>query len=402
MSTAIHHEQDLDPARQKESPWQILERLVQELQAHSQIPQQVRSTLEAVRESTRADVVCWYAPAGHGQAIALGDSRLSSDACQRFVADRVAQAGSGKSQFVWSNPDGHADAHATPCSAALLRVGSANSAWLAAVSLNAEHHFHASDLELLSLARRLLISQNQQGKANARWKDSLLGLIRCLTVTLDARDAYTAGHSERVARIAKLVGQHMELPSTTVNGLFLAGLLHDIGKIGVPDAVLQKPGRLTRKEFSLVQDHVTIGDRILSSIKPLEQLRPGIRHHHERFDGKGYPDGLAGEAIPLLARVLSVADSCDAMMSARRYRPALSPPQIDALFQEGAGKQWDPLVVEHFMACRQEIYPPIYQKGLGDSAKHAVAELTEGHGEGSSMFFKVFAPDADEESTHSV
>ncbi len=398
MSTATQQEQGSDPARQTESPWPILERLVRELPCHAQIPQQVRCTLEAVRESTRADVVFWYAPAGQGQAIAVGDGRLSLEACQRFAADRVAGADPGQTQLLWSSADGQADADVTPCSAALLRVGSANSAWLAAVSLNAEHRFQASDLELLSLARRLLVSQNQQSKVNTRWKDSLFGLIRCLTVTLDARDAYTAGHSERVARIARLLGRHMGLPDKTVNGLFLAGLLHDIGKIGVPDVVLQKPGRLTRKEFTLVQEHTAIGDRILSSIKPLEQILPGVRHHHERFDGKGYPEGLAGEAIPLLARILAVADSCDAMMSARRYRPALSPPQIDALFQEGAGKQWDPQIVEHFMACRQQIYPPIYQKGLGDSAEHAVAELTEGQGEGSSMYFKVFAPEGEEES----
>jgi HD-GYP domain-containing protein (c-di-GMP phosphodiesterase class II) len=398
MSTATQQEEGSNPALEGDSPWQILERLVRELQTHAQVPQQVRCTLEAVRESTRADVVFWYAPAGQGQAIAVGDSRLTLEACQRFAADRMAEAGSGQSQLLWSSADGQADGEATPCSAALLRVGSTNSAWLVAVSLSAEHRFQASDLELLSLARRLLVSQSQQTKVNTRWKDSLFGLIRCLTVTLDARDAYTAGHSERVARIAMVLGRHMGLPGKTVNGLFLAGLLHDIGKIGVPDAVLQKPGRLTRREFALVQDHTAIGDRILSSIKPLEAILPGIRNHHERFDGKGYPDGLAGEAIPLLARVLSVADSCDAMMSARRYRPALSPPQIDALFQEGAGKQWDPQIVEYFMACRPQIYPPIYQKGLGDSAEHAVAELAEGQGEGSSMLFKVFAPEGEEES----
>jgi HD-GYP domain-containing protein (c-di-GMP phosphodiesterase class II) len=400
MSTATRPERGSNPVSQEFSPWQLIERLVRDLQTHTQIPQQVRSTLEAVRESTRADVVCWYAPEGQEHGIAVGDSRLSLEACQRFVSDRVAQAGPETSQLLWSNTNGQADAQATPYSAALLRVASANSAWLAAVSLRAEHHFQTSDLELLSLARRLLINQNQHCRVHARWKDSLFGLIRCLTVTLDARDAYTAGHSERVARIAKVLGRHMGLPGKTVNSLFLAGLMHDIGKIGVPDAVLQKPGRLTRKEFALIQGHTAIGDRILSSIKPLEQILPGIRNHHERFDGKGYPEGLTGEAIPLLARILAVADSCDAMMSARRYRPALSPPQIDALFQEGAGKQWDPQIIDHFMACRQEIYPPIYQKGLGDSAKHAVAELTEGQGEGSSASFKVFEPDADEDSAH--
>jgi HD-GYP domain-containing protein (c-di-GMP phosphodiesterase class II) len=132
---------------------------------------------------------------------------------------------------------------------------------------------------------------------------------------------------------------------------------------------------------------VVIGDQIIATIKPFARLRPGVRHHHERFDGTGYPDGLSGEDIPLMARILAVADSCDAMMSARRYRGPLAPPQIDAVLQKYAGTQWDPAVVEAFMVCRTDIYPPIYQKGIGDSALYALDEMVNSIKDGSSAFY---------------
>jgi HD-GYP domain-containing protein (c-di-GMP phosphodiesterase class II) len=376
-----------DPA----SPFLILERLMQQLQQTALLAQQIRCTLEAVRESTHADIVFCQPPAKLGQAIAIGDNHLSLQACQRFVTGLVA-ADATQDRILWSAPDG-AEAAAGPRSAALVRVGTVNSAWLAAISLDPNHLFQTSDLELLSLARRLLVAKDQQRKLHTGLRDSLAGLIRCLSATLDAKDPCTAGHSERTARIGQLLGRHMGLPPKTVNSIFLCGLLHDLGKIGVPDRVLQKPGQLTRKEFAIVQQHTVLGDTILSNVPQLEHVRAGVRSHHERYDGNGYPDGLAGEAIPLLGRILAVCDSCDAMMSQRRYRPALSPPQIDALFTQGAGRQWDPVIVEHFMACRLQIYPPIYRKGIDDSAFNAVVDLADIQGEGSSMSFKAFMPD---------
>jgi response regulator RpfG family c-di-GMP phosphodiesterase len=170
----------------------------------------------------------------------------------------------------------------------------------------------------------------------------------------------------------------MRLSDQMIGELHLSGLMHDVGKVGVGDEVLHKTGQLTAEEFTLIREHAVIGDRIISTIKPFARLRPGVRHHHERWDGEGYPDGLAGENIPLAARVLAVADSCDAMMSARRYRDPLSPRQIDAVLQKHAGSQWDPQVVEHFMACRQEIYHPICEMEVGESSSHAISDLVDG------------------------
>ena len=133
---------------------------------------------------------------------------------------------------------------------------------------------------------------------------------------------------------------------------------------------------------------------VVAQIKPFAHLRAGVRHHHEHFDGTGYPDRLAGEAIPLLGRILAVADSVDAMMSARRYRPALTPPQIDQILTRLAGAQWDPKVVEQFMACRSAVYPPIYQKGIGDSAQHAIGRVVDAVSAGSTTFFRLADEDA--------
>jgi HD-GYP domain-containing protein (c-di-GMP phosphodiesterase class II) len=155
--------------------------------------------------------------------------------------------------------------------------------------------------------------------------------------------------------------------------VYLGGLLHDIGKIGVPDQVLRKPGRLTDAEYEQVKQHTLVGDAILKHVKQLAHLRPLVRNHHEQFDGAGCPDGLAGEAIPLEARILAVADGFDAMMSERPYRRALTVEKIESILRGGAGKQWDPTIIEAFFACRDDIFP-ICERGLGDSVVRAVED----------------------------
>ena len=144
-----------------------------------------------------------------------------------------------------------------------------------------------------------------------------------------------------------------------------------------------KAAKLTVAEYDEIKQHPLIGEKIVASIEPFRRLCPSVRHHHERYDGSGYPDGLSDEAIPQLARILGVADALDAMMSPRRYRPARSPIEIDAVMTTESGKQFDPVVVAAFMAVRMQIYPPIYQKGIGDSAYHAIETMVENQTETS-------------------
>ena len=174
----------------------------------------------------------------------------------------------------------------------------------------------------------------------------LLQFIESLVSTLDAKDPYTRGHSERVARIARCIGEELGLPEEDLEDIYQSGLLHDIGKIGVNDAILLKPDDLTAEEFEEVKLHPEIGDRILSGISSLQKLRPGVRSHHEEFNGRGYPDGLAGEGIPLMARILAVSDAYDAMRSDRPYRKGMSVERIEKIFQCGAGQQWDARIIE--------------------------------------------------------
>jgi HD-GYP domain-containing protein (c-di-GMP phosphodiesterase class II) len=177
----------------------------------------------------------------------------------------------------------------------------------------------------------------------------MMGLLHALTSAVDAKDAYTCGHSERVALLARRLAKEIRLPDNQVDRIYMAGLLHDVGKIGVPEAVLQKTGRLTPEEFEQMKRHPGVGARILSDIKQVEDIIPGVLHHHERYDGKGYPAGLSGQNIPLMGRIICLADCFDAMTSNRTYRRAL-PLEVALLeIRRCSGTQFDPALAEAFL-----------------------------------------------------
>jgi HD-GYP domain-containing protein (c-di-GMP phosphodiesterase class II) len=357
--------------------WDTLEQFLRELQACLQSSDQLRLTLESVRDCTGADAVFWDPGVTDDAVVAVSDCSLPAPWCREFTRRVLEESPGVEGQLLRVHLGGWArQYHPAPRSAALVRLSKSKNTWIVAVIFDPERTFGLADIKVMSLAVRMLLNQSQQARVQDKLKDTLFGLVRCLTASIDARDPYTGGHSERVARIAVRLGQHMQLPGPVLSDLYLAGLLHDVGKIALPDRVLQKPGPLTDEEFALVKEHPVWGDRLLANVKQLAHLRPGVRHHHERWDGSGYPDGLAGEGIPFLARLLAVADSCDAMMAARTYRPALAPAQMDTIMAEGAGSQWDPNIVRSFMACRHELYS-ICRLGLGDSVLLAVGDALE-------------------------
>lgn len=231
--------------------------------------------------------------------------------------------------------------------------------------------FRKSDAALLTPFAALL---ELHARGSARYQDLkelLVGLTRSLTAALDAKDSYTYGHSERVARIAVELGREMGLSGDELSDIYLAGLLHDVGKIGIRDSVLGKVDPLPPEEFEHIKQHVTIGYAILSDLRPIRNLLPGVLYHHERWDGNGYPDGLAGEAIPLLARILAVADAYDAMNTNRPYRDALPCRKVEEILVKGGGTQWDKRIVDAFVRCRQKIHT-IRQRGVGDSLQMAI------------------------------
>jgi HD-GYP domain-containing protein (c-di-GMP phosphodiesterase class II) len=176
-----------------------------------------------------------------------------------------------------------------------------------------------------------------------------LGTLEALTASIDAKDRYTCGHSRRVAHLTAQLARAIGLDDNTVARCHIAGLVHDVGKIGVPEAVLLKPGKLNADEFAWIRKHPEIGYRILKDIPQLNDILPGVLHHHERWDGQGYPQGLAGEGIPLVARLISLADSFDAMSSTRTYRSALSRRQVLSEIGKCNGSQFDPALGSAFL-----------------------------------------------------
>jgi putative nucleotidyltransferase with HDIG domain len=244
--------------------------------------------------------------------------------------------------------------------------------WLVAVNPSQGRQIGTSEIERMQYVASLIATQSSNAQIYTELKELLFGIIRALTAAIDAKDPYTCGHSERVARIAVRLAEELGMPPQKRSDLYLAGLLHDVGKIGIDDNLLKRNGPLTPEEYRAIQGHVEIGVTILKDLKKLHHILPGVRHHHESMDGTGYPDHLCGEAIPLEARILAVADSFDAMSSNRPYRRKLTPLQIDEIFHKGRGAQWDPQVVDALFSSRMDL-EAIRQKGLGESLVGAVS-----------------------------
>ncbi len=167
-------------------------------------------------------------------------------------------------------------------------------------------------------------------------------MVLALAKTIDAKDKYTHGHSERVAEYSRCLARVDGASEEEQEEIYTMGLLHDIGKVGIPEAIINKPARLTDEEYKVIQSHTVIGSDILHLIKAAPDLFQGARYHHERYDGKGYPDGLVGDAIPKTARIIAVADAYDAMTSNRSYRGILPQTTVRKEIEKGSGSQFDP------------------------------------------------------------
>ncbi|MDU2066054.1 MAG: HD-GYP domain-containing protein [Sporomusaceae bacterium] len=182
-------------------------------------------------------------------------------------------------------------------------------------------------------------------------------VVDAFTTAIDAKHPYTRGHSDRVADLALAIARRAGFSENFQHFVHIAGHLHDLGKIGVPDAILLKPGALTKEEFDQIKAHATIGYDILCKVKSWEAIADAVRHHHERWDGGGYPDGLAGKAIPLVSRIITVADSYDAMTSSRAYRSSLNRKEALAEICRHSGAQFDPYIVKVFLQLPAAVVP---------------------------------------------
>lgn len=180
--------------------------------------------------------------------------------------------------------------------------------------------------------------------------------ILCIISTLEARDSYTSHHSSRVAEMTEKICDLLNLPLDEKEVYHIAAHLHDVGKIGIRDSVLLKEGKLSQEEWEIMKSHAIQGYNILKNVKSFEEVAKIVRSHHERFDGKGYPYGLKGQAIPLSGRIMAIADVYDALISNRVYRKAMSQEETCKIIREGNGTQFDPLIIEAFKNVKEKFY----------------------------------------------
>ena len=213
--------------------------------------------------------------------------------------------------------------------------------------------FTNKDLEIISLISSSAAVALQNAFLYRELEELFKGTITSLANSVEAKDPYTSGHVNRVTKFSLEIGKRIGLKGEDLRACELAAILHDIGKIAIPDSILKKPDKLTDEEYEIMKTHVYHGARILNPIPGMKNVIPAVLHHHERWDGKGYPMGLKGEEIPLIARIITITDSFDAMNSDRPYRKRLPPEVIEKELKEKAGFQFDPRLIDVFLEIEE-------------------------------------------------
>ncbi|SDI18951.1 putative two-component system response regulator [Pseudobutyrivibrio sp. 49] len=224
-------------------------------------------------------------------------------------------------------------------------------------------------LRVIHAVELVRLQRNLEGMVEEKTRENenlFLHVVESLADAIDAKDNYTNGHSGRVADYSKEIANRYGYDEKHQEKIFMMGLLHDVGKIGVPDEVINKPGMLTDEEFAKIKKHPGIGAKILNNIKEMPELAAGAKWHHERYDGKGYPEGLSGEEIPEEARIIAVADAYDAMTSNRSYRGALPQEIVRAEIEKGKGSQWDPQFADIMLKMIDDDIDYIMRDNPGD------------------------------------
>ena len=248
--------------------------------------------------------------------------------------------------------------------------GSSITGLMVAINRLDKADFDSTDVKLFNSVANECAVFVENGKLFKDLEELFIGSLRALTSSIDAKDPYTRGHSERVAFISRWIAERISeargLTEEQIHKIYLAGLLHDIGKMGIDEVVLRKKGKLTEQELNQMRMHPSIGAAILSEIKQMHDIVPGVLHHHERADGKGYPSGLTAGQIPLTGKIVGLADSFDAMTSKRTYREAMTTGQALAEIEKGLGTQFDEQVGRIFI--NSDIYQlwDIMQEGFAE------------------------------------
>jgi HD-GYP domain-containing protein (c-di-GMP phosphodiesterase class II) len=244
--------------------------------------------------------------------------------------------------------------------APLVKDGATVGALIVSNKKRSNHHFTKHDADFLSTLSNYIAIALISAKLYIKLKELFITTVKSLVKAVDAKDQYTSGHSERVMKYAYTIGKEMGLGHDTMENLKLSSLLHDIGKLGIKESVLSKPGKLSARERRQVSHHPAIGVKIVDSIADSHKIIRGILEHHEHFDGKGYPNGLKAGEISLEGRIIAVADTFDAMTTARPYNRKYSPEEARLMVKKGSGTQFDPHVVRVFMRSYSK-HPEVWQ-----------------------------------------
>ncbi len=344
----------------------------------------LRSLIVELLDAMDADVAFTVMPnrAEHSLSISRpGEPRVPSD-LDRFVRKLVAaippQSSSVEDHYHIVNDSrlapGYVEAARAPfrflCTA-IEHQGDLYG-WLGMVAFNMDEIFRRSELRMLSTVAKQIAVALSNSELYLELEHLVVNVVRSLVNAIEAKDVYTRGHSERVSQYCMKMADSLKLDKEEKRSLRWAAILHDTGKIGIPESVLNKPGRLTDEEYELIKGHPGKGYHILKPLKPLASSLSAILHHHESYNGKGYPSGLKGEEIPFHARIIAIADTFDAITSNRSYRPCKKPEEALTIIRQVAGTQLDPDLVKVF----DLLFPQHAEKSdHGDSPKTGVAGL---------------------------
>lgn len=302
-------------------------------------------------------IACWFgaearsARVGGERVMVAGPSPLDESVLQRVMPLIAAQCPSdGRSHIFTDTGELPLPRGVQYLAQPITRNGRLVGVMLACEKGGDDPQVSSYDIHLLEATGSFIASFIDNATLLAEQNAMFVGSLTAMTASIDAKDRYTCGHSERVAHLARRLARAAGLSNELAERLHICGLVHDVGKIGVPESVLLKPGKLTDDEFATIKLHPEIGHKILRGIPLMTDILPGVLHHHERWDGRGYPHNLAGEAIPLFGRILAIADTFDAMSSNRSYRSAMPRERVLSEIAKCAGTQFDPALVPCFLA----------------------------------------------------
>jgi response regulator RpfG family c-di-GMP phosphodiesterase len=316
--------------------------------------------LEVLDMGAAAVVVYPHSGAESEQVLLAGSLEISQQQVQALASAQIAPNLAGQRPS-WICND-FAAAGETPIDASIRQVlaarmdGGDGVLGMVLCFNRAQNDFDSVDAKLITSVAAQCATFLSNQRLYADLEELFWGVLRALTASIDAKDAYTGQHSDRVAELSQAIARGLGLDEKQCEDIYLAGMLHDIGKIGVPEAILRKPGRLDDDEFAELKKHPGLGGQILQGIRQLEGVVEGIVSHHERPDGRGYPKGLSGEDIPIAGRIIAMADSFDAMTSNRPYRDALAMDVVLEEIRKGSGSQFDEKVVEVMLSLDLEAY----------------------------------------------